>query len=65
MAGSPEDYVSTALSLLSDPQALQRIRQTLRGRMAASPLCDGVSFARGLEAAYRAMWHGWCRRRAS
>ena len=59
-ARTPEHYVSTALSLLSDPQELGRLRQSLRGRLAASSLCDGRSFARGLEAAYRAMWHGWC-----
>ncbi len=62
-ARSPEHYASIALSLLSDPQRLVRIRHTLRGRMAASPLCDGASFTRGLEAAYRAMWHGWCEAR--
>ncbi len=62
---SPEQYVSTALSLLSDPQELGRIRQSLRGRMAASALCDGRSFTRGLEAAYRTMWRGWCERLSS
>ncbi len=65
VARTPEEYVSIALSLLSDPRELGRIRQSLRGRMAASPLCDGRAFARGLEAAYRTMWRGWCARAAS
>ncbi len=65
VARTPEEYVSTALSLLSDPQELGRIRHSLRNRMAASALCDGRSFTRGLEAAYRTMWRGWCERASS
>ena len=32
----------------------------LRARMAASPLCDGPSFARTIEATYRRLWRDWC-----
>ena len=35
---------------------LQTIRQNLRGRMLASPLCDGVSFANEIEKIYRKIW---------
>ncbi len=63
VARTPEEYVSVALSLVSDPEALRGIRLTLRDRMAASPLCDAPSFTRGLEDAYRAMWRDRCGRR--
>ncbi len=59
-ARSPDEYVSIALRLLSDPERLRRIRHTLRDRMAASPLCDAGSFTHGLEEAFRTMWRGWC-----
>jgi len=32
----------------------------LRQRMLDSPLMDGPSFARDIEAAYRQMWRTWC-----
>jgi hypothetical protein len=35
-------------------------RGSLRGRLRASPLCDGAAFTRGLETAYREMWRRWC-----
>jgi protein O-GlcNAc transferase len=54
------EYVRLATSLASDPARLATTRAELRGRMAASPLCDGPAFARPLEAAYRSMWHEWC-----
>lgn len=28
--------------------------------MIKSPVCDGESFTRGLESAYRSMWHRYC-----
>jgi predicted O-linked N-acetylglucosamine transferase (SPINDLY family) len=66
-AGMPElvardegEYVRLATSLASDPARLATLRAGLRGRMAASPLCDGPAFARRLEAAYRSMWREWC-----
>ena len=59
-AASSADYVEIAATLASDTAALVRTRQTLRPRMAASPLCDGRAFALNLETAFRQMWRNWC-----
>jgi predicted O-linked N-acetylglucosamine transferase (SPINDLY family) len=60
VAASADDYVRIASSLAADRPRLAVIRQTLRQRMAGSPLCDGAAFTRNLEAAYRTMWQAWC-----
>jgi len=59
VATSPADYVSRAAAFASDPIRLREQRRSIRPRMAASPLCNGVLFARDLEAAYRQMWRRW------
>jgi predicted O-linked N-acetylglucosamine transferase (SPINDLY family) len=48
------------VALAGQLDRLAVLRQGLREQMARSPLCDGPRFARGLEAAYREMWRGWC-----
>ena len=59
VAGTPEQYVHTAAHLAGDLPRLAELRQTLRGRMAASGLRDEARFTRRLEAAYREMWRAW------
>jgi predicted O-linked N-acetylglucosamine transferase (SPINDLY family) len=59
---TPEAYVAKAVELATQPNVLARLRATLRSRMAASPLCDNITFARNVDRAYRLMWHRWsCR----
>lgn len=60
VACNTEDYVRIARDLARDLPRLSRIRSTLRARMRQSPLMDAHRFTRGLEAAYRDMWHRWC-----
>lgn len=48
-ARDADDYVNIAMRLANNRQRLSKLRATLRGRMAASPLCDIVGFTRGLE----------------
>ncbi len=59
-AGSRAGYVAIAAALAADPARLEALRRTQRARLAASSVCDGPGFTRGLEAAYRGVWAGWC-----
>jgi protein O-GlcNAc transferase len=60
IAGSAEEYVEIALALADDLGRRNELRQSLRPRLAASPLCDVGAFARKMEAAFRSMWQHWC-----
>jgi predicted O-linked N-acetylglucosamine transferase (SPINDLY family) len=51
IAETPADYVEIACRLAENPAELARLRQGLRQRLAASPLCDATGFARKFEAA--------------
>jgi predicted O-linked N-acetylglucosamine transferase (SPINDLY family) len=61
LAASDEaDYVAIAAAMAGDRDRLAALRAGLRDRMLETPLCDGMSFTRELEATYRAMWLRWC-----
>jgi predicted O-linked N-acetylglucosamine transferase (SPINDLY family) len=60
VAETTEQYVQLAVTLASDETRRAGLRQTLCERMRASPLCDGATFTRGLEATYRQLWQRWC-----
>lgn len=53
-------YVARALTAVADIDALARLRDGLRGRMRASPLCDAPRFGRSLDGALRQAWREWC-----
>ncbi len=55
-----QGYVQAAAELARDLPALSTLRQGLRARLRASPLCDKNSFAREFESALRTMWKEWC-----
>ncbi len=55
VAGDEAAYVAVAAGWAADVSRLANLRRSLRGRMAASPLCDERQFTRDLEAAYLAM----------
>ena len=48
-AKDSEDYVRVAVELANNSQRLIHLRQTLRQRMQASPLCDVAGFTQNLE----------------
>lgn len=59
IAQTPEEYVQIAAALATAPRRLAQVRADLRERM-RQRLCDGSTYTRGLEAAYRQMWRDWC-----
>jgi predicted O-linked N-acetylglucosamine transferase (SPINDLY family) len=65
VAEDEEDYVRKALAVLADLPSLERIRQSMRGRIAADAGNDARTVARRLEAAFREMWGAWCAARNS
>lgn len=60
VAETIDDYVNRAVLLSSAPESLAQLRIDLRGKMQASVLCDGKSFANKMENAYRDMWQEIC-----
>lgn len=60
VAENPEEYIEIVVKLVSKPERLAVIRQTLRDRLAASPLCDPHTFVRSFEERVRTVWLDWC-----
>ena len=60
IAQSVAEYVALNERLARDDSWRMRLRQTLRSRLAASPLMDARGFTAALEVRYRAMWQAWC-----
>jgi predicted O-linked N-acetylglucosamine transferase (SPINDLY family) len=56
IAATPDEYLELAVRWAANLERLAELRSGLRGMMEASPLCDGQSFTRNLEEAYRTMW---------
>lgn len=61
IADTLDGYRQLAITLANDVDRLAEMRQHLRTKLSASPLCDGPQFARDVEQAYRDMWRQWCR----
>ena len=53
-------YIELAVSKAADIAALADLREGLRGRVKASPLCDAPRFGRNLGTALRTAWQDWC-----
>lgn len=58
IATNEDDYIAKALDLVSNAERLAGIRQGLRDRLLASPLCDAQRFAGNLDAALLLAWEG-------
>jgi predicted O-linked N-acetylglucosamine transferase (SPINDLY family) len=62
-AGFPEwmaldraDYIATAVTRAADTAGLAALRETMRAKVRASPLCDAPRFGRALGMALRHVW---------
>ena len=62
VARTEEEYVNIAVALASDIDRLARLRRELHGRYLASPLADGVGYAREIENLFRRAWSAWCQK---
>ena len=62
IANDIDAYIEKVVMLSRKTERLSFLRDTLRERVAASPLCDGPGFSRILEYTYREMWRAWCRK---
>lgn len=62
-ASTPDEYVAKAVALAAKPDSLEKIRASMRTRLASSELCNNIGFARSLEQTYRKMWHQYCQSR--
>ena len=60
IARSTGEYVALAVRWAQQSERLATVRDGLRDRMRASPLCDGPRFTRNLEAALRGAWRAYC-----
>jgi predicted O-linked N-acetylglucosamine transferase (SPINDLY family) len=65
VAPDRQAYVDMAVRRAGDIEALAALREGLRARVKASPLCDGPRFGRNLGRALRDAWQDWCARQAS
>lgn len=61
IASTGEDYVRLAVQLAGDPERLSTLRSGLRETMAASPICDGSTFATAFNELLRSIWRNWCK----
>lgn len=59
-ASSKAEYIAKSTALAKNPEALAKIRTTMRNRIMASSLCDAKKFIVHVEAAYRKVWRQWC-----
>jgi predicted O-linked N-acetylglucosamine transferase (SPINDLY family) len=60
-AKSSENYIEIAKDLTNNVKKLNSIRKSLRKQLINSPLCDGITYAKDVEIAFRDMWSTWCK----
>ena len=64
VATTQDGFLAIACGLAADAPRRAILRETLRARLAASPLCDGPTKTRQFERLYRAVWRRWCAARS-
>lgn len=61
VADSWPDYIARAVALDGQRGELRRVRRLMRDMFTVSSFGDHYTFARSVEAQYRALWQRWCR----
>jgi predicted O-linked N-acetylglucosamine transferase (SPINDLY family) len=64
-ASTPDEYVAKANAFSKELDNLEKIRASLRQMMLDSDLCNPKRFTDEVEAAYRKMWHRWCKKQST
>jgi predicted O-linked N-acetylglucosamine transferase (SPINDLY family) len=60
IAKDADDYVAKAVRHAGDVPRLAAVRQSLRQRIANTPIFDTARFAHHFDTALRGMWMKWC-----
>ena len=60
IAETADAYVEIAARLAADNARMAELKASIRGRIAASGLCDTEAMAYAVEDAYRTIWRNWC-----
>ena len=63
IANDGDDFVRRAVAIAGNIERRRMLRDSLRQRIMASPLCDAAAYAQSVGAAYRRMWRRWCAER--
>ncbi len=63
IARTPAEYIRKAVELAGSPRRRSQYHAELRTKLAASPLGDGLAFARRFQDALRQMWQASCTKR--
>jgi protein O-GlcNAc transferase len=63
IASDADDFVARAIDLTKDAERLDALRARVRPGFEQGPLCDGLAYARRIEAAFAAMFDQWRRDR--
>ena len=64
-ASTPDEYAAKANAFSRELDNLEKIRASLRQMMLDSDLCKPKRFTDEIEAAYRKMWHLWCKKQSA
>ena len=60
IADSEDQFMEISIGLARSPERIRSLRESLRQRVLASPLCDGSRYMVEVENQYRWMWRRYC-----
>jgi hypothetical protein len=60
IANSEDEFLEITVNLARSPERLRMLRETLRQRLLASPLCNDTRYMHHVENQYRCIWRRFC-----